>query len=150
MIYDIVHNPVVIAGFIAMLSAQLMKPFAHYFIAREWDWFLVISNGGMPSSHSALTTAVTMAVGMVSGYDTPAFGVALAITSVVTYDAANVRWQSGLHARRINQLIRDVFSGREITEDFLKEVIGHTPREVYGGVLWGIIVAIVVIEIWFL
>ncbi len=150
MVYDVIHNPVVAAGFLAMVTAQLLKPFAHYFISREWDWFLIISSGGMPSSHSALMTAVTFAVGMVSGYDSPTFAVALATAVVVTYDATNVRWQSGLHAQRINQLIRDVFSGQEINEELLKEVIGHTPREVYGGIIWGIIVAVIVIEIWIL
>ncbi|MHC1772398.1 MAG: divergent PAP2 family protein [Flexilinea sp.] len=148
MLFDLIHNPGVIAGFVAMATAQLLKPFVQYFVSREWDWFLLIDSGGMPSSHSAMVTAVAIAIGMTSGFDTPVFAASVALAVIVTYDAANVRWQSGLHAQRINQLIRDVFSGQQIDEELLKEVIGHTPRQVYAGVVWGIIIAVVVIEIW--
>ena len=67
---------------------------------------------------------------------------------IVTYDSANVRWQSGLHAQKINQLLRDVFSGQPINDQLLKEVIGHTPRQVYIGVILGILVALAVDFLW--
>jgi acid phosphatase family membrane protein YuiD len=53
---------------------------------------------------------------LTEGFNTSTFAVALVITIIVTYDAANVRWQSGLHAQRINQLIRDVFNRQQINE----------------------------------
>jgi acid phosphatase family membrane protein YuiD len=67
---------------------------------------------------------------------------------IVTYDAANVRWQSGLQAQRINQLIRDVFSGQPISDQLLKEVIGHTPLQVIAGILLGIVISIIFHMFW--
>ncbi len=147
MFLELFQNPALIAGFFAMFTAQLLKPFANYFMEHEWDWFLLIDSGGMPSSHSAMSTATAVAIGFTDGFNTSVFAVALVISIIVTYDAANVRWQSGLHAQRINQLIRDVFNRQQINEELLKEVIGHTPRQVYAGVLWGIIVALIVVRL---
>ena len=43
-----------------------------------------------------------------------------------------------------NQLIRDFFTGQQIDDELLKEVLGHTPRQVYAGALLGIVIAILV------
>jgi acid phosphatase family membrane protein YuiD len=147
MLLELLHNTALIAGFFAMLTAQLLKPFFHYLMNHKWDWFLLLDSGGMPSSHSSMSTATAVAIGLTEGFNTSTFAVALVITIIVTYDAANVRWQSGLHAQRINQLIRDVFNRQQINEELLKEVIGHTPRQVYAGVFWGIIVAFIVVRL---
>lgn len=47
---------------IADLAAQGMKPFIHYSEYHEWRWYLLFSNGGFPSSHSAVVTALTAMV----------------------------------------------------------------------------------------
>jgi hypothetical protein len=62
----------------------------------------------------------------------------------VIYDAAGVRRQAGMHAERINHIINEFFSGQPISEKELKEVLGHTPRQVIAGVFLGISIALVV------
>ena len=110
MLSELLSNDAVIAGAISFLIAQFLKPFVNFLRVKEWDWVLLVQSGGMPSSHSSMITAVAISIGLWRGFDTGAFAVALAMMMIVTYDAANVRWQSGLHAQRINQLIRGVFS----------------------------------------
>ncbi len=66
---------------------------------------------------------------------------------IVIYDAAGVRRQAGIHAQRINVLVRELLSGHPVSQDLLKEVIGHTPRQVIGGMILGIAV---VLAYWFL
>ncbi len=142
MFFEFLGNRAVVSGLLALLLAQLLKPVASFFSEHEWDWLLIIQSGGMPSSHSSMITAIALSIGLWDGFDSAAFAVAFGMMLIVTYDAANVRWQSGLHAQKINQLIRDVFSGQPINDQLLKEVIGHTPRQVYAGVLLGAVTAI--------
>ena len=147
---SVFQNHALVAGLIAMTLAQILKPFIHYVAYRQWDPVQIISSGGMPSSHSAFVCALALVTGMRAGFDSEVFAVAAVFGIIVLYDAANVRWQSGLHAQRINQILREFFSGQPLSEETLKEVIGHTPRQVYAGALFGLIVGLLVEDIWML
>jgi acid phosphatase family membrane protein YuiD len=67
---------------------------------------------------------------------------------IVVHDAAGVRRQAGMHAERINVLFEELLKGHMWDENELKEVIGHTPLEVVGGIILGFIVAITQWLIW--
>ncbi len=145
------HNPVLIATLIASTLAQILKLPMCYIETGEWDFSLLISTGGMPSSHTAVVTAAAIGVGLYVGFDTPLFGLAFAIATVVVYDATNIRRQAGFHAQQINRLIKELFSGEiKPIEDYkeLKEVLGHSPAEALGGVILGILVNIALWYIW--
>jgi hypothetical protein len=142
------QNQALIAGLIAWLLAQIIKLPLDYFRTRRWNWALMITTGGMPSSHSSLVTATVFAIGLYKGFDSPAFALGVAITMVVTYDAAGVRRQAGIHAQRINVLFEELLRGHPVSEKDLREVLGHTPLEVAGGILLGLIVAITQWLIW--
>ena len=68
----------------------------------------------------------------------------MAISMIVIYDAAGVRRQAGIHAERINMILREIFRGRPVQEQDLKEMLGHTPIEVLGGVIVGVLCALFV------
>jgi uncharacterized protein len=140
-LWDLLQNKAFIAGLIAWSLAQVIKIPLDFFRTRRWNWALLFTTGGMPSSHSSLMTATTLAIGLYHGFDHPAFALGVAITMVVTYDAAGVRQQAGIHAQRINVLFDELLHGHPINQRDLREVIGHTPLEVAGGILLGLIVA---------
>jgi len=102
----------------------------------------------MPSSHASTMTATTLAVGLFSGFDHPAFAIAVAITMIVIYDAAGVRREAGYHAVIINRMIDEYLKGSLINQKKLKEVIGHTPLEVVGGVITGLFSTTVLWLLW--
>jgi acid phosphatase family membrane protein YuiD len=137
----ILQNKVLIAGVTAWFLAQVIKIPLDYFRTRKWNWALIFTSGGMPSSHSSLMTATTLAIALYYGWDHPAFALGVAITMIVTYDAAGVRKQAGIHAQRINVLFEELLKGHPISDKDLREVLGHTPLEVTGGILLGIVVA---------
>jgi acid phosphatase family membrane protein YuiD len=87
-------------------------------------------------------TATTLAIGLYYGFDSPIFALGVGITMIVTYDAAGVRQQAGIHAQRINIIVEELLKGHPINEMDLREVLGHTPLEVTGGILLGFVVAI--------
>lgn len=144
MINDLLHNGMLISALAGWFLAQGVKPFVHYSRTRRWNWGLWFSSGGMPSSHSALMSATTLSIGLFEGFDTAVFALAVAIMMIVVYDAAGVRRQAGMHAERINRMINELFAGQPFTDKQLKEVLGHTPRQVVAGVIFGFAIAIVV------
>jgi len=135
------QNRVLVAGLAAWALAQIIKIPLDYFRTHRWNWALLLTTGGMPSSHSALMTATTHAIGLYFGFANPLFALAVAISMIVVYDAANVRRQAGIHAQRINVIFDELLRGHPINEKDLREVLGHTPLEVAGGILFGLVVA---------
>ena len=142
------QNRVLVTMLTAWLLAQVIKIPLDYLYTRRWNWALLLSVGGMPSSHSSLLTSATVATGLYYGFDHPLFAIGVAITMVVTYDAAGVRRQAGIHAQRINVIFEELLRGHIVDQKELREVLGHTPLEVIGGVLFGLFVAIVMWLIW--
>jgi hypothetical protein len=135
------QNKVLIAGLAAWLLAQIIKMPLNYLYTRRWNWALLLTTGGMPSSHSSLMTGTVFAIGLYYGFDNPTFALGVAITMIVTYDAGGVRRQAGIHAQRINVLFGELLKGHPVSEKDLREVLGHTPLEVIGGILLGLVVA---------
>lgn len=134
-------NRILLSGLTAWFLAQFLKPFIEYPIHGRLKPGLWFASGGMPSSHSSLVTATCLSAGLYEGFDSAAFAVAFAIAMIVIYDAAGVRLQAGLQAKKINELVDELLSGHPISQETLKEVIGHTPRQVLAGILLGIAVA---------
>jgi len=145
---EILQNKALIAGVIAWLMAQVIKLPLDYVRTRRWNWALLLTTGGMPSSHSALMTGTVLAIGLYYGFANPLFALGVAITMIVTYDAAGVRRQAGIHAQRINLLFDELLHGHPVSDRDLREVLGHTPLEVVGGILLGLIVATIQWSIW--
>lgn len=129
------------------ILGQLIKMPVEYLRHKRWDWTLLLSAGGMPSSHSSLMTAATTSIGLNVGWGSPIFALAVAVTSIIVYDATGVRRQAGFHAERINQIARELLKLKKLEENdatYLREIIGHTPGEAAAGVLFGALIALAV------
>jgi acid phosphatase family membrane protein YuiD len=144
----IFRNQVLWSALLAWGMAQWIKLPLEFFRTRKWNWALLMSAGGMPSSHSALVVGATLACGLYYGFDSPLFALGVAFSMIVIYDAANVRRQAGIHAQRINFLFEQLLSGHMVDEKQLREVLGHTPLEVGGGAVLGIVVSVAYWIIW--
>jgi acid phosphatase family membrane protein YuiD len=93
-------------------------------------------SGGMPSSHSALVCSLTTVVGLIDGFGSTNFAIAVILASVVMYDAAGVRRAAGKQAKVLNQIIEN--EGDINVQEKLIELLGHTPKEVLVGAIVGI------------
>ena len=141
---SLINNRVLITGLLAWLIGQSLKFPLEYLLNKHWNWGILFSPGGMPSSHSALVTSVALVIGMQEGFGSPLFALAFALAVIVVYDAAGVRRQAGIHAERINELMKTFLESRRFPEGELKEVIGHTTFEVIAGILLGFLIAFTV------
>jgi hypothetical protein len=141
-------NRVLICALTAWASAQIVKVPVEYLRSRRWSWGWLFNTGGMPSSHSALIVGSATSIGLYFGFDGPLFALAVAIAMIVTYDAAGVRRQAGMHAERINVLFDELLKGHMWNDEELREVLGHTPLEVVGGMIWGLLVTTLMWLVW--
>ncbi|RME46158.1 MAG: divergent PAP2 family protein [Chloroflexi bacterium] len=138
---NIFDNQILAASFLAWLVAQMLKVVVDSIHSRRLDFSNWASAGGMPSSHSALVAALATAVGLRNGFASDLFAIALIFAVVVMYDAAGVRRAASAQARILNQMIDELFQGHPISEERLRELLGHTPIEVLAGAAIGVLFA---------
>lgn len=147
-IAGILNNHVLFIILLGWFVAQAIKIPIHRIVEHEWDLTRFFGSGGMPSSHSSMVTAGAVAIGALQGFDSPSFALAVAFAMIVMYDAAGVRRETGTQAAVINQILKDVLiNGKQISDEELKELVGHTPLEVVCGAITGLLVATVYLVI---
>ncbi len=133
-------NLILNLSILAWATAQILKTIVVLVTKRRWVWQYILSSGGMPSSHSATVCACASSVAYVYGFSSPVFAVAAILAFIVMYDAFNVRRETGEQAKILNYMM-DHWSDMKPDEVFardLKELIGHTPLQVFMGALLGI------------
>lgn len=137
-------NRILIAAFLSWAVAQVSKVILELIQQRKLMPSRLVSSGGMPSSHSALVTGLATAAGRVNGLGSASFAIAVVLASIVMYDAAGVRRAVSIQARILNQMIDEAFQGHPMAEKRLRELIGHTPIQVFVGGLLGIGIGLLV------
>jgi len=138
------YNAILVSAVTAWAIAQLLKVVVSIILMRKFNFQLIFSSGGFPSSHSATVSALTLGIGKYYGWDSPIFAVATVFTMIVLYDAAGVRRAAGKQAEVLNLLVERLSPTLNFDQKRLKELIGHTPLEVFGGVSVGIIVGLLI------
>ncbi|MDA3733763.1 divergent PAP2 family protein [Niameybacter massiliensis] len=142
---EIMDNRILFAALLSWLVAQVLKVVLTLVNEHRLDFHKLISSGGMPSSHSAISTSLAIGVGQLYGYDSALFAIAAVLSFIVMYDAANVRLEAGKQAALLNRII-DVMQDPNVTMEVrLKELLGHTPLQVAAGAVLGIVVALILI-----
>ena len=77
-----------------------------------------------------------------AGFDSAIFALSFTMAAIVMYDATGVRRETGKQAVVINEIVQKMFvNGESITDEELKELVGHTHVEVIGGVIVGLLTA---------
>jgi acid phosphatase family membrane protein YuiD len=96
----------------------------------------------MPSSHTAFVCALSTSIGWTEGVKSAIFAVTLCFSLIVIYDATNLRRNAGFQAQMVNELVVQLLQGKYLHEKFpfkkLRELLGHTPAEVFVGAIVGV------------
>lgn len=148
------NYPLLIALF-TIGFAQFIKVPLQYIATRKVGWDLLTSTGGMPSSHSGAVTALSTALAIEHGLDSPYFAISAIFGIIVMFDATGIRRHAGYQATVINQLVMDFNKVREEMKHWpekqaeekrneLKELLGHQPIEVFFGGLLGVLLTIII------
>ena len=140
---DFWRDSVLITCILSWFVAQLLKVIHTIIKSKRIDFSRFVGSGGMPSSHSSFVTALATAVGLEDGFVGSAFAIATVLALVVMYDAAGVRRAAGQQAKILNKIVVEWEQADfEHTDKRLKELLGHTPKEVFVGGLLGIAIAL--------
>jgi uncharacterized protein len=138
---DFIANRVFQATFVAWAITQLIKFLIELIFRRHLDFRLLTSAGGMPSTHSAAVSGLSTAIAIRDGAGSSLFVLSLVFAAITMYDAAGVRRAASIQARILNQIIDELFQGHPISETRLRELLGHTPVEVFVGMMLGITIS---------
>ena len=143
MLQDIITNRALVASSFAWALAQLSKTLVALLQGKGLRLRYLYGSGGMPSSHSAFVSALATSVAMLQGLGSVTFAISLVVALVVMYDAAGVRQSVSRQSRIINRIVKELRLGRHLTdiESDLRELVGHTPFQVFAGAALGITVA---------
>ena len=139
------NNKVLLACFTAWFIAQALKIMLTFYSSKKIDFTRFVGSGGMPSSHTSFVMALSTSIGRLDGWDSTVFAVSICFAFVVMYDAAGVRRAAGNQAKILNIIIEDLAHNKPLENEKLKELIGHTPKEVLAGALLGILVGNIMI-----
>lgn len=133
-------NYVLISTITAWFVAQFLKMITTFFKEKQFKpSLLLFSSGGMPSSHSATVSALCTSSAIEFGFGSFPFAISAVLAMVVMTDAVGVRWETGEQSKVINKIVKKLFAGTpEDAETALKELVGHTPLQVFMGAVVGI------------
>ena len=142
---DLGSNYMLIAGITAWITAQILKCLTGIFKVKKFSVVeMMFGTGGMPSSHSAAVCALATGAALKYGFSSGYFAIAAILAVIVMRDAMGMRNEVGKHAKTLNAIINELFKSEKHPEDYEKthkELVGHTPLQVYAGVATGIAVA---------
>lgn len=139
----LVQNKIFMSAATGWFVAQILKTLIYVFLNKEFNAERLVGSGGMPSSHSATVCALCTSTAILYGGGSFEFAISAILAIIVMYDARGVRWETGMQARVINEMI-ELFSnmGNSLSvEERLKEFVGHTPIQVLAGAILGILIA---------
>lgn len=131
---------------ITMLSwaiAQGMKIVIGLAQGQRFNFYWILRTGGFPSAHSAAVGALAMGLGKEVGFQSPFFALVAIFALITMFDAQTWRRSIGVQARILNKMTADIHEGKKIKEEKLKELIGHTPIEVFAGAFIGIVTVLI-------
>ncbi len=143
------NNDILISAVLGWLVAQLLKTGINTFFTKKFSAERLIGSGGMPSSHSSTVCALATATVYHYGVSSFEFAVTAILAIIVMYDAMGVRRETGEQAKLLNKMMESLTAhdGSPFSQDKLKEFIGHTPIQVIAGIILGISIAIIYINI---
>ncbi len=130
------------AVFLSWLVAQFIKLFRGGFgTKKRFNFQWLFDTGGMPSAHSATVSCLATVTGLYYGFGSIIFLAVLIFTIITMFDAAGVRRNVGRQAKILNTILDELYEKGQVPEQRLKELLGHTPVEVFAGCFLGIIMA---------
>ena len=148
-ISDLLSNKILVAAFFGWLTAQVLKTIIYILVNKEFNPERLLGDGGMPSSHSATVMALVTATCFYYGPSSFEVAIAGVLALITMHDAMGVRRETGIQAKVINNMMEwlQELNGEINVEEKLKEFVGHTPLQVLFGAILGVIVGLIVCNI---
>lgn len=139
-----------VAVVISWFLAQSIKVIIYWIVDKEFSLWHFFEAGGMPSAHSASVTALTLGIALTYSFASPLFTISLVFALIVMYDATGVRRAAGKQALILNRIVDDIYANGKVKVEKLKEILGHSPLEVFAGASLATIITLLTYYVYFI
>jgi acid phosphatase family membrane protein YuiD len=110
----------------------------YYFLEKRWDLTRFFGLAACPVPIRRWCARWRQRWAYPGGFNSPEFAIAFVLATIVMTDAAGVRRAAGKQAALLNKIVRELTEeGHGLTQETLKELLGHSPFEVIIGGLLG-------------
>lgn len=140
---EVMTNKIFQTTMLAWITAQCIKITIALALTKRFNFKLLLGTGGMPSAHAAGVSALAISVGKAVGFSSPLCITTLIFAFITMFDAQGVRRAAGAQAATLNKMIEEIYFNKGIRPERLKELLGHTPVEVFAGALLGATLAFI-------
>lgn len=100
--------------------------------------------GGFPSSHAALVSSLATSVIFLRGWNSAEFMIVLAFGIIVLRDAMGLREFVEQHSQAINIMRKNLPADQRKLVPHQVDSVGHSPTEVAGGVVIGVVLTLII------
>jgi len=138
MQYNAFYDTLILVPAVAFVLSVIIKGVTIKLSSGDWNLERSLGSGWMPSVHSSVVVSLATAFALKYGVHSDLFAIVMWFTVIIIYDAINVRYEAGLHAKAINERLWD---------KKLKESLWHLPSEAFAGSILGMLVAIILFYI---
>lgn len=142
-VLEIFFSKPFLAAIIAQQSSQLFKIFLPIFQGKPPNIKKYLDYGDIPSAHTAFITAVTSAIGLQEGWDSPLTALAVVVAGILIYDIIKLRKAVEVNLAMTMRLLDQA---KLPLEEKLPQFKGHSPLEVITGGVWGAVCAVILVE----
>ncbi len=145
LLKSLLESAIVLSCFFSMIIAQMIKSLLAWKQEGSFHWRYIFLAAGMPSSHTATVTALSLSLYLSEGPSNLFFAVtalSLIVIRDVIGDKAFAQAQENIINRIFDKITRGQFEAAR-----WNTLIGHTLKEVLVGFLLGIAVTFVIFRI---
>jgi hypothetical protein len=140
MFLSIIYSPIFLSVASAMAIAQILKTLFDYARDGHFHWQSLFRGAGMPSSHTATVTALTLSVFLKEGVGTLSI-VTLFLSGIIIRDVIGDKVFALHQERMINKIIEQMVKHEKVE---WHNLTGHTIIEVIAGLILGTVVTLVI------
>ena len=112
---DLITNraiQILIISLISMETCQILKFAISSIKYKKLKWYLLVSTGGFPSSHTSFCIALCISLGVFQWHDINmldwSFAIAVVFSFIIIHDAMGVRLEASRHAKILNRIDLDL------------------------------------------
>jgi acid phosphatase family membrane protein YuiD len=139
---ELLNNGIFWTSLTAWFVAQTIKVALGVIREKRFNFKWFVGTGGMPSSHAASVSSLATSCGIIYGFDSALFTISLTLAVIVMFDAQGVRHSAGRQAALLNKMLDDIYWKKKLDEEKMKELLGHTPVQVFAGMAIGIMISL--------
>ncbi len=140
MMESVLELPFVVA-ILAGLLGQTVKVISFLVVEKRLNYRRFVEADGAPNLHSVMFSALTVAVGLIAGFGSVVFALAVCMTSIILVDTLNVKNAASRQAEAVELLLERI---RGDDKKRLSRFQGdsYTLLDVFSGVVLGVMFAL--------